>query len=277
MKSMKEISSLIKDSNNILIGAGSGLSAAGGMLYTDKPFFDKYYPGYFEKYGLTYTYEAAFNNFPTLEEHYTFWARHIKNMRIEFPVGNVYKKLLKLVKDKNYFVISTNVDGQFEKAGFDKENLFTPQGDYSFFQCSRHCSDELYSNREWCTQMLEGLKDNDFAGSSEHIPYCPNFGELLTANIRKDSFFVEKPWMEKQDKYVSFINSINEEDLILLELGVGFNTPTIIRLPFEKIAVAREIVKLIRVNQDNTQLLIKEAEESSYIVQQPIERFLKQL
>ncbi|QEN08244.1 Sir2 silent information regulator family NAD-dependent deacetylase [Oceanispirochaeta crateris] len=277
MTSIKDIFRLINETKNILIGAGSGLSAAGGMLYTDKPFFDKHFPGYSERYGLGYTYEAAFHNFPTLVEQYTYWARHIKEMRIDFPVGAVYTRLLELLKDKNHFVISTNVDGQFEKAGFDKEKLFTPQGDYSFFQCSRHCCDQLYSNKEWCDQMLDGIKDTDFAGHKDHIPFCPNCGELLAVNIRKDSFFVEKPWMAKQEDYASFIDSTKGEELVLLELGVGFNTPTIIRLPFEKLAADRKNISLIRVNQDNTQLFLKEAEMNYLSVQQPIEKFLMEL
>ena len=274
MKSTRDIYKLIQDSENILIGAGAGLSAAAGMLYTDRAFFDRMFPGYSGKYGLSYTYEAAFFNFPTLEEHYTYWARHIKNIRIDFPAGDVYLKLLDLVKDKNYFVITTNVDGQFEKAGFDREKLFTPQGDYSYFQCSRHCSDDLYSNLDWTINMLEGLGDSDFAGKSENIPYCPHCGELLTANLRKDSYFVEKPWMKKQREYLEFIKSRKGKELLLLELGVGFNTPTIIRLPFEKLAAVNDFTSLIRVNPSDPQLYYKEAAQSSYLVKEGVESFL---
>ncbi len=274
MKSTRAIFRIIMNAENIVIGAGAGLSAAAGLLYTDPAFFKEHFPGYAERYGLSYTYEAAFHEFPTLEEHYTCWARHIKNIRIDFPSGEVYRNLLNLIKEKNTFVITTNCDGQFDKAGFDRQRMFTPQGDYSFFQCSVPCSDELYSNGAWVRKMLDGLSDDDFAAKTEDIPRCPRCGELLVPNLRKDSSFVEKPWMEKHKDYVSFINGVKGEELLLLELGVGFNTPTIIRFPFEQLAADRPDTTLIRINPGQPRMAIPEAAENTIITEQGIGEIL---
>lgn len=249
---------LIEDADAILIGAGAGLSAAAGLLYTDGSTFRSWFPGYNERYGLTNIYEAAFFNFPTVEEYYAYWARHINTIRFNFPAGQCYLDLYAIMKERNYFVLTTNVDGQFAKAGFDPRRICTPQGDYAFFQCSTPCSDELYPNEKIILAMQENMTAGAFAIRSRDIPTCQRCNSLLVPNIRKDTRFVEAPWMENYQSLNKFLEQAKGKTL-LLEFGVGFNTPTIIRYPFERMAANRENTKLVRVNRDGNQSDIKEA------------------
>jgi NAD-dependent SIR2 family protein deacetylase len=250
--------SLIEDAVAILIGAGAGLSAAAGLLYTDVSTFRSWFPGYHERYGLTYIYEAAFFNFPTVEEYYAYWARHITAIRFNFPAGQPYLDLYAIMKERNYFVLTTNVDGQFAKAGFEPRRICTPQGDYGFFQCSKPCSDELYPNEQMILAMQGNMTDGAFAIRSIDIPTCRRCNSLLVPNIRKDTRFIEAPWMENYQNLDKFLEQAKGK-ILLLELGVGFNTPTIIRYPFERMSANQENTKLIRVNRDEPQSSIKVA------------------
>ncbi|MBN2029327.1 hypothetical protein JW824_03685 [bacterium] len=272
-----EVHSLIRESKAVLIGAGAGLSAAAGLLYMDFDTFKKWFPGYHEKYGLRYIYEAAFYPFPTPEEYYAYWARHILTIRYHYAVGTPYKNLYNLVKDKYYFVLTTNVDGQFVKAGFDPERLCTPQGNYGFFQCSKPCSSDLYPNRALLEKMVEGMDHSSLKIQTKDIPRCPNCGSLLEPNLRKDSRFVEKPWMEKMEALETFINRNIEDSLLLLEIGAGYNTPSIVRFPFEKIVLTNKNATLVRINQDHpgADLLIYSSQFVS--IQTDAGEFLKEL
>lgn len=237
------------ESDAILIGAGAGLSAAAGLLYMDFTTFRNWFPGYHERYGLHYIYEAAFFNFPSLEEYYAYWARHISRIRFLYPSGKPYLDLYSIVKDRKYFVLTTNVDGQFAKAGFVPDLICTPQGDYGYFQCSQPCSDDLYPNQQTIELMLIAMGSDGFAIPSEMIPRCPHCSSLLEPNIRKGANFVESPWMNKYRDLNTFIEQAGNQKLLLLELGVGFNTPSIVRYPFEQIAAKNADSLLIRVNQ----------------------------
>lgn len=250
---LEEARTLLDNAEAILIGAGAGLSAAAGLLYLDRPTFESWFPGYSERYGLRYIYEAAFFDYPTAEEYYAYWARHIRTIRYRFPAGQPYTDLKSLVAGRRHFVLTTNVDGQFFKAGFDPERVATPQGDYAYFQCSGPCSDELYRNEEMIETMLSGMEPDDFAIRSEDVPHCPKCARLLVPNIRKDAGFVEAPWLPKVDEVQSFLEATKAGPVVLLELGVGFNTPVIIRFPFERIVAARAETHLIRVNRDQAE------------------------
>ena len=198
---------------------------------------------------MTDMYSAGFYPFPTLEEKWGYWARHIDfNFHLE-NVAKIYKSLLKLAKDKDYFVLTTNVDGQFEKSNFDMERVFEYQGRYDKFQCKEACHDILYDNRDIVKQMVENTKDTLIP--TDLIPYCPVCNKPMTMNLRVDEKFVQdSTWYQKQEKFNAFISNLKNEKVVLLELGVGYNTPGIIRYPFERLTLALENATLIRLNKD---------------------------
>jgi NAD-dependent SIR2 family protein deacetylase len=252
----RKLRQLINQADAVLIGAGAGLSAASGHLYMDFAAFKNWFPGYHERYGLRFIYEADFFEFPTREEYFAYWARHILKARFQSPAGKTYRDLFKLVGNLNYFVLTTNVDGQFAKAGFDSQRICTPQGDFAYFQCSKPCSNELYYNEPIIQAMLAGIDNDSFTIRSHDIPLCPRCGRMLEPNIRKDANFVEEPWMEKYVDLEDFLAKSKSGKLVILELGAGFNTPSIIRFPFEKTAATYSKSFLIRVNKDNPELSI---------------------
>ncbi|MEO7991042.1 MAG: Sir2 family NAD-dependent protein deacetylase [Chryseolinea sp.] len=261
-KDVETFRNLIEQADRILIGAGAGLSAASGLQYMDQKTFMKYFPGYNERYGLRFIYEAAFYPFKTQEEFFAYWGKHISTIRYNYPVGEAYSKLFDLVKSKSVFVITTNVDGQFEKAGFSKDKIFSPQGDYAYFQCTKPCSEEIYHNKKWINDFLEDVKITPFAIKSEHVPRCPRCGGNLEPNIRKAGNFVEQPWIEKTEFYRSFIEEGTASSLLLLEIGVGFNTPSIIRFPFENLAARYKSVTHIRINAHDTEVVTPKGNRS---------------
>lgn len=220
----------IETADAIVIGAGAGLSAAAGMDYSGKRFED-HFGDFQKKYGITDMYSGGFYPFSTPEEFWAWWSRHILINRYEAPVGEVYKNLLKLVEDKNYFVITTNVDHQFQRAGFDKKRLFYTQGDYGLFQCSVPCHKEVYDNEEIVRQMAEQQKDMKIP--SNLIPVCPVCGEPMTVNLRIDQTFVQdEGWYKAASRYENFLQECEGKRVLYLELGVGGNTPGIIKYPF---------------------------------------------
>lgn len=247
MKSKK----LISEGDAVLIGAGSGLSTAAGLEYSGKRFTDNF-SDYIEKYNLTDMYSAGFYPYPTLEEKWGYFSRHIKLNRYDAVASKVYLDLLKLVEDKEYFVITTNVDAQFLKAGFDHDKVFATQGDYGKLQCEKACHDTLYDNENIITRMVE--EQSDCRVPSELIPICPVCGGNLVAHLRIDGYFVEnEDWKAASNNYSKFIKESQNKNLVLIELGVGFNTPSIIRWPFEQMAISHENITLIRINKDNVQ------------------------
>jgi NAD-dependent SIR2 family protein deacetylase len=241
---------LLDAADSILIGAGAGLSAAAGLLYLDTPIFREWFPGYADRYGLRCIYEATFFEFPTVEEHYAYWARHIRTVRYRFPAGKPYLDLRAIVAERDRFALTTNVDGQFVKAVFAPERVLTPQGDDAYFQCSGPCSDELSRNETAIEAMLAGIPPDAMAIRTQDVPRCPHCGRLLEPNIRKSDAFVGSPWMPKLEAMNAFLAAAKGRRLVLLELGGGCNTPGIIRFPFERLAATREGTALIRVNRD---------------------------
>lgn len=240
---------LVDESDTILIGAGSGLSTAGGLNYEGKRFTENF-ADFIAEYNLTDMYSSAFYPFKTKEEKWAYFSRHIKLNRYDVEVLGVYKNLLKLVENKNYFVITTNGDGQFEEAGFDTNKLFATQGDYRKFQCSKPCHDRLYDNEEMVMKMVE-LQSNCKI-PSELIPKCPVCGEDLAPHLRMDGSFVEdEDWHKCSKRYTNFVRLAKDKKLLLLELGIGFNTPSIIRWPFEQLSIKYRNSYLVRLNKDN--------------------------
>lgn len=200
-------------------------------------------------------YSATFYPYKTQEEKWGHWARHVYVNRYSVGKTKLYEQLLDLVKDKDYFVLTTNVDHQFWINGFEDKRIFATQGDYGLIQCENACHDKLYSNRELVFEAIGNIYDCMIP--SELVPVCPVCGGNMEINVRKDNFFVEdEKWHEMYGIYSKFLEKIGEDDkLVLLELGVGFNTPTIIRYPFEQMTHNNLNVTLIRLNKDYAQAI----------------------
>ncbi len=262
-ESIEKSRKLISESDVILIGAGSGLSAAAGLSYTGNRFSDNF-ADYIKKYSLTDMYSSAFHPFPTPEEKWGYFSRHIKLNRYDAPVGKVYSDLLQIVEDKEYFVITTNVDAQFFKAGFEADSIFATQGDYGKFQCAKACHETLYANEDMITQMAQ--QQNDCRIPSELIPICPVCGEQLVSHLRIDGTFVENDdWQAASQRYLKFIRQAKDKNLLMLELGVGYNTPSIIRWPFEQLSGQYPNSSLIRVNKDHVQSSYPVSDKSIFL------------
>jgi NAD-dependent SIR2 family protein deacetylase len=214
----KLVKTTIEKTDAIIIGAGSGLSTAAGLLCDDFDTFNTWFPSYYEHYGLRSINEAIFYQFLTSEEQYAYWIRHISATRYILPVGKPYLDLYRIIRDKNYFILTTNTDGQFLKSGFESDKICSPQGDLAYFQCSRPCNDELYPNEQTIKQILSHITGKDFAIPTADIPHCPNCGSPLVPNIRINDTFVEKPWIGQYQKIIDLINANKGKHILLLEL-----------------------------------------------------------
>ena len=214
----------------MVIGAGSGLSTAAGLTYTGER-FEKYFSDFARKYGIRDMYSGGFYPFPTQEEFWAYWSRYIYINRYMDAPKPVYDNLLKLVQDKDYFVITTNVDHCFQKAGFDKKRLFYTQGDYGLFQCSEPCCQETFDNDAVIREMVK--RQENMKIPSELLPVCPHCGKPMTMNLRCDDTFVEdEGWHRAAERHENFLCTRNGQKILFLELGVGYNTPVIIKYPF---------------------------------------------
>ena len=220
----------IETADAIVIGAGSGLSTAAGFTYSGER-FEKYFSDFIEKYQFRDMYSGGFYPFESLEEHWAYWSRYIYINHYMDVDNGTYKGFFKLVKDKDYFVLTTNVDHQFQKAGFDKHRLFYTQGDYGLFQCSQPCSQETYDNEACIQDMLKTQKNMRIP--TELIPHCPKCGKPMTMNLRADDTFVQdKGWYRAAERYEEFLRRHKNLHILFLELGVGYNTPAIIKYSF---------------------------------------------
>ena len=213
-----------------MIGAGAGLSTSAGFVYTGER-FQQYFSDFAEKYNFRDMYIGGFYPFATPEEHWAYWSRYIYINRYLDAPRPIYKNLLKLVADKDYFVITTNVDHCFQKAGFDKKRLFYTQGDYGLFQCSVPCRQETFDNEALIREMVKRQKQMKIP--SELVPVCPHCGKPLTMNLRSDDHFAEdEGWHRAAERYETFLRTRSGQKILFLELGVGYNTPSIIKYPF---------------------------------------------
>lgn len=214
----------------IVIGAGAGLSASAGFDYSGER-FEKYFADFHKKYGITDMYSGGFYPFETLNEYWAWWSRHILVNRYNAPVGKPYSDLLKAVSDKDYFVLTTNVDHRFQLAGFDKKRLFYTQGDYGLWQCSEPCCNETFDNENAVRAMVKEQRNMKIP--DELIPRCPHCGKPMAMNLRcDDSFVQDEGWYTAAERYEEFIRRHKNLHILFLELGVGFNTPGIIKYPF---------------------------------------------
>lgn len=235
----------------LVIGGGAGLSDAAGLHYSGKRFTDNFIP-FIERYGFKDLYSSSFHPFKTEEERWAYWAKHISLSRYEPPATELYLDLFTLAKRKKHFVITTNVDHQFYKAGFPAEKIFAVQGDYGFFQCAKGCHNKLYYNEDSVKDML--VQTNDCRIPTELVEHCPVCGGRIDVNLRKDNCFVQdEAWYAASDLYYSFVQEVVDKRVVFLELGVGFNTPGIIRFPFEQMTFQNPKATIIRVNAHHPQ------------------------
>ncbi|MGI5067747.1 SIR2 family NAD-dependent protein deacylase [Treponema denticola] len=240
---IEKLKQVLSEAETIVIGAGSGLSTSAGFTYSGER-FEKYFSDFEVKYGFHDMYSGGFTSFESLEEHWAYWSRYIMINRYMDPPKPVYKDLFSLVKDKDYFVITTNVDHCFQKAGFDKNRLFYTQGDYGLFQCSEPCHEKTYDNEKQIRAMWE-FRD-EMKVPTELVPRCPVCGKPMSMNLRADHTFVtDKGWYKASKQYEKFLQTRNiigpqgqqehqadSGKVLFLELGVGGNTPGIIKYPF---------------------------------------------
>lgn len=238
----------INTADAIIIGAGAGISTSAGLTYNGER-FEKYFADFHEKYGINDMYSGGFYPFDTLEEYWAWWSRQIYINRYDIKPGKPYLDLLTLVKDKDYFVITTNVDHQFQLTGFDKKRLFYTQGDYGLWQCSKACHNKTYDNEKQVRQMIKQQKDMKIP--TELIPKCPVCGAPMTMNLRIDDKFVQdKGWDIAFNRYNDFINHHQKKHILFLELGVGYNTPVIIKYPFWQMTAENPNAVYICINYD---------------------------
>lgn len=230
LDNIKRLNEEIETADAILIGAGAGMSASAGLTYSGERFM-KYFSDFHEKYGINDIYSGGFYPYQTFEEYWAWWSRHIYYNRYDIEPGKPYTDLLKLVNNKDYFVLTTNVDHQFQLAGFDKKRLFYTQGDYGLWQCSKPCHQKTYDNEDQVRKMIAEQKDMKIP--SHLIPHCPLCGAPMTMNLRSDNSFVQdEGWYAASNRYDDFIRRHKNLHILFLELGVGGNTPVIIKYPF---------------------------------------------
>lgn len=243
---INRVKDLLKNADAVVIGAGAGLSTSAGFEYSGEK-FRKYFSDFAEKYGITDMYSGGFYPYQTLEEYWAWWSRQIYcNRYIDAPKP-LYQKLLSLVKDKDYFVITTNVDHCFQKSGFDKQRLFYMQGDYGLIQCSEPCCQKTYDNEELVLKMVQLQKNMKIP--SELVPYCPNCEQPMTTNLRCDDNFVQdEGWYKAKNRYDDFIRRHEGLKTVFLELGVGNSTPVWIKYPFQKMTAQNPNASYVCVN-----------------------------
>lgn len=271
---IKQLGEKLETADAILIGAGAGMSTSAGLTYSGER-FHRYFSDFHVKYGINDMYSGGFYPYETLEEYWAWWSRHIYYNRYDQPAGKPYKDLLELVKEKDYFVLTTNVDHQFQLAGFDKKRLFYTQGDYGLWQCSKPCCQKTYDNEETVRRMI--VEQKNMRIPNELIPHCPNCGAPMTMNLRSDDTFVQdEGWYAAAKRYDDFIRHHENLDILLLELGVGGNTPVIIKYPFWQMTAKNPKATYVCVNNGES-FSPREIERQSVCINDDIGSVLKQI
>lgn len=244
---IRRIKELWQEADAVIIGAGAGLSTSAGFTYSGER-FREYFSDFIDKYHFSNMYEGGFYPFESLEEYWAYWSRYITINRYTDAPKPVYEHLFGLVKDKDYFVLTTNVDHCFQKAAFDKHRLFYTQGDYGLFQCSEPCHNATYDNEEVIREMFTRQADRKIP--TELIPYCPVCGKPMTMNLRADDTFVQdEGWYQASERYADFIHRHKGVKVLFLELGVGMNTPGIIKYPFWKMVYDNPKATYVCINR----------------------------
>lgn len=273
-KQIERLEQALQRADAIVIGAGAGLSTSAGFTYTGER-FQTYFSDFEAKYNFHDMYSGGFYPFGSLEEYWAYWSRYIFINRYQPAPRSTYQDLLQLVRDKDYFVLTTNVDHQFQNAGFDKKRLFYTQGDYGLFQCSKPCCQETYDNEAVIRQMME--QQNNMRIPSELVPHCPHCGRPMTMNLRCDDTFVQDAgWYTARSRYEDFIRRHKHLHVLFLELGVGQNTPVIIKYPFWRYTAENPNATYACINL-NAAYAPKEISAQSICIDGDIARILEQL
>ena len=271
---IKNLQAALNEADAVVIGAGAGLSTSAGFTY-DGERFEKYFSDFYARYGFSDMYSGGFYPYATPEAHWAYWSRYIYINRYLDAPKPVYDDLLKLVQDKDYFVITTNVDHCFQKAGFDKKRLFYTQGDYGLFQCSEPCCQETFENEAVIREMVK--RQEDMKVPTELLPTCPHCGKPLTMNLRCDDTFVEdEGWHKAAERYENFLRTRAGGKILFLELGVGYNTPVIIKYPFWQMTAKNPNATYACINQGQA-VCPREIETQSICMDADIGQVLKSL
>lgn len=271
---ISQLKQKLNSTHTIVIGAGAGLSTSAGFIYTGER-FETYFKDFIKKYGFKDMYSGGFYPFKTLEEHWAYWSRYIYINRYLKAPKPVYNNLLKLIQDKDYFVLTTNVDHCFQKAGFDKHRLFYTQGDYGLWQCSKPCHQKTYDNEAIIKKMITEQKNMKIP--SHLVPYCPICGAPMSMNLRADSTFVEDTgWYEASERYEKFINNHQNLPILYLELGVGNNTPAIIKYSFWKLTYQNPNATYICINLSEA-YCPQEIQKQAICINEDIDKVLNEL
>ena len=273
-KELARLQTALAEADAVVVGAGAGLSTAAGFTYAGERFENRF-GDFIAKYGFADMYTAGFYQFPSLEEQWAFWSRHIWCNRYEPAPKDTYAKLLRALDGKDFFVITTNVDHQFQKAGFPKGRLFYTQGDYGLWQCSEPCHAKTYDNYETVKAMVE--QQRDMRVPSELVPHCPVCGKPMSMNLRADNTFVEdEGWHAAADRYRRFLERHEGLRMLYLELGVGGNTPAIIKYPFLRYTYDNPRATYACLNYGEA-ITAREIEDRSILIDADIDRVLGDL
>lgn len=260
---IEAVKKIISDADGVIIGAGAGLSTSAGFVYSGER-FEHYFSDFAKAYHFSDMYSGGFYPYKTLEEYWAYWSRYIYINRYMNAPKPVYEMLHKLVGDKDYFVLTTNVDHCFQKAGFDKKRLFYTQGDYGLFQCSKPCCQKTYDNEESIRKMVlsqgyqiaedgtltlpDGVSPK-MTVPSKLVPHCPNCGRPMSMNLRADGTFVQdEGWDRAAERYSEFLRRHERLKMVFLELGTGFNTPGIIKYPFWQMTAQNPNATYVSIN-----------------------------
>lgn len=271
---IEKLKEKIRTADAVVIGAGAGLSTSAGFTYSGER-FEKYFSDFRQKYGFEDMYSGGFYPYQTLDEYWAYWSRYIFVNRYQDAPKPIYENLLKLVAEKDYFVITTNVDHCFQKAGFDKKRLFYTQGDYGLFQCSEPCCWETFDNEAIVLEMLNRQKDMKIP--TELLPVCPHCGKPLTMNLRSDDKFVEdEGWHRAAERYENFLRTRAGEKILFLELGVGYNTPVIIKYPFWQMTAKNPNAIYACINQGQA-VCPQEIERQTICIDADIDTILRKI
>ena len=271
---LERLQTALQDCDAVVIGAGAGLSTSARFIYTGER-FEKYFSDFAQKYGIQDMYSGGFYPFASPEEHWAYWSRYIYINRYLDAPKPVYEDLLNLVRDKDYFVITTNVDHCFQKAGFDKKRLFYTQGDYGLFQCSEPCCQETFDNEAVILEMVK--RQEDMKIPSELLPVCPHCGKPMTMNLRSDDTFVEdEGWHRAAERYEDFLRTRTGGKILFLELGVGYNTPVIIKYPFWQMTAKNPNAIYACINQGQA-VCLQEIKKQSICIDADIDTVLHKI